>query len=397
MIITIFEDNNNSNLYPLNINRASFELRCGAFTNLERINNQLSPNDTIHLIVRSDIEPIIKEKYPYMIVNPDIVSNGLWLNGRSIWDKKINKIINSGKIYKKNDIIVALDSQIDVPFTDFYSHLDRISSIPVEIDIQIFNNIWDGIFIQSKILIKDSIHFMKNSEGVIHPTVSIENGDNIFIGSTSEVRAGSVLDASKGPIIIDNNSIVDIGSLVQGPIYIGERCIINPGSKLRGNISLGPGCKIGGEVEDVIFQGYSNKQHDGFLGHSYIGQWINLGANTNCSDLKNNYGKIKLKIKDDIISTGEQFLGTMMGDYSRTGISTMLNTGTIIGFGANIFGSGFQEKYIPSFQWGRDGKTELDKFLSTIEKMKLRRGKYISVEEKKLITKLFYEETENNK
>tara|TARA_B100000929_G_C15219272_1_gene322057 strand:- start:107 stop:568 length:462 start_codon:yes stop_codon:yes gene_type:complete len=148
-------------------------------------------------------------------------------------------------------------------------------------------------------------------------------------------------------------------------------------------------CKIGGEVEDVIFQGYSNKQHDGFLGHSYIGEWVNLGANTNNSDLKNNYSNIRLKIGENIIETDKQFLGTIMGDYSRTGISTMLNTGTIIGLGANIFGEGFQSKYIPSFQWGREDRTDLEKFLLVVDRMKKRRNIKMSNQEKEFLIQLY--------
>ena len=171
--------------------------------------------------------------------------------------------------------------------------------------------------------------------------------------------------------------------------YEKPNCRINPGAKLRGNVTLGPMCRIGGEVKDVIFHGYSNKQHDGFLGHSYIGEWVNLRANTNNSNLKNNYSNVRLRIEDEVIETGKQFFGTMIGDYSRTGISTMLNTGTIIGLGANIFGGGFQDKYIPSFQWGKESKTELDKFLLVAEKMQKRRDKKMSLNEKAFITKLY--------
>ena len=141
-------------------------------------------------------------------------------------------------------------------------------------------------------------------------------------------------------------------------------------------------------VEEVVSRS-SNKQHDGFLGNSYIGEWVNLGANTNNSDLKNNYGFIRLQIGEDEIETGRQFMGSIISDYVRTGISTMLNTGTVIGFGANVFGAGFQPKYIPPFQWGIDNQTELDKFFKIIETMKKRREKSLSESEKLLISKIY--------
>ena len=389
MIFTIFEDQNYTSLFPLNLNRASFELRCGAFTNIERIKNLLSKDDIVQLVVREELVPLIQERFPDFAINPDLLSPGIWLNGRGLWTGKILKNISSDRSYTKNGIVIAIRSNDPVPLTDLHQYLNKASLVSTQIDIQFIENIWDGIFLQSDVIKSDAQYFIESKPGKIHPSVAIENGDNIYIGDGSEVRAGSVLDAHLGPIIIADNSCIDIGALIQGPVYIGSNCRINPGAKVRGNVTLGPMCKIGGEIEDVIFQGYSNKQHDGFLGHSYIGEWVNLGANTNNSDLKNNYGSIRLNIEDKIIETGKQFLGTMMGDYTRTGISTMLNTGTIIGLGANIFGAGFQDKYIPSFQWGRDSRTELDKFLLTAENMKKRRGNKMSHEEKEFLTKLF--------
>jgi len=389
MIFTVFEDQNYTSLFPLNLNRASFELRCGAFTNLERIENLFSSNDSVQLVVRDELAPLVQERFPDITINPDFLSPGIWLNGAGLWTEKILNTITAGRSYTKNGIVIAIYNNDSVPLSDIHPYLDKASLVSTEIDVHFMKNIWDGIFLQSDIISSDAQYFIKYNQGKIHPSVAIENGDNIFIGDGSEVCAGSVLDAHLGPIIIAGNSYIDIGSLIKGPVYIGPDCVINPGAKLRGNVTLGPMCKIGGEVEDVIFQGYGNKQHDGFLGHSYIGEWVNLGANTNNSDLKNNYGFIRVKIDEEIIETDKQFLGTMMGDYTRTGISTMLNTGTIIGLGANIFGEGFQDKFIPSFQWGRGSKTELNKFLLTIENMKNRRSIKMSHVEKEFLTKLF--------
>ena len=389
MIITVFEDSNYSSLFPLNINRASCELRCGAFTNLERINNLLSTEDSIQFVVRDELTTLIKERYPNLTVNPEMVSQGIWLNGRGLWNENKLIEITSSRTYINNGVFLACQNNEDIPLTEFHQHLDSASLVSTEIVIQFIKNVWDGIFLQSEVIATDAQNFIDYKQGDIHPTVAIENGDNVFIDGGASVRAGSVLDASAGPIIIADNAYIDIGSLIQGPVYIGPRCVINPGTKLRGNVTLGPQCKIGGEVEDVIFQGFSNKQHDGFLGHSYIGEWVNLGANTNNSDLKNNYGLIRLVINGEEIETEQQFLGTLMGDYSRTGISTMLNTGTIVGLGANIFGEGFQDKYIPSFRWGKNDTTELEKFFGTIEKMKQRRGKSLNPNEKIYLTKLY--------
>ncbi len=389
MIITIFEDKDSKSLSPINQVRASFELRCGAFTNLERIQNNLSINDEIQFHVRNEIKDIIKERYPHITVNPDSFSPGVWLNGQAIWTKDHIQQITSGRTFTHRKQLLAMHNHETYSNVEIDSFMEKASAVSMEMDIPFFHHIWDPIFMQTEMITADAQDFMDYQSGTIHPSVVLENGDNIFIGKNSEIRPGVVLDASAGPIIIAENVYVDIGALIQGPVYIGPYCTINPGAKLRKNVTLGPMCKIGGEVEDVIFQGYDNKQHDGFLGHSYLGEWVNLGANTNNSDLKNNYGSIRIQIEEDEIETGLQFLGSIISDYVRTGISTMLNTGTVIGLGANVFGAGFQAKYIPPFQWGTDNKTELDKFFKTIETIKNRRGKSLGEPEKSLISKIY--------
>ncbi len=389
MIITIFEDNNHLSLSPININHASFELRCGAFSNIERIIKSINVKNKIQLIVRQEIAGLVKTRYPNCNVNPDIIEKGICLNGRGIWNTDIIKKIQSNRSYTNKGILLAQGLEKNIFLKDFYRFIETEMIVSEELEVSYFENIWDGIFLQSKILEQDAHDFLHCKSGSLHPSVVIESGDNIFIGDNVNVKAGTVLDASSGPIIIDNNSFIDIGSLIKGPIYIGKSSIINPGTKLRGNISIGPKCKIGGELEDVIIQGYTNKQHDGFLGHSHLGEWINLGANTNNSDLKNNYGLIQLNNNGNIINTKRQFLGAIMADYSRTGISTMLNTGTIIGMCANIFGSGFQEKYIPSFSWGRSEVVELDKLLETIKIIKNRRSIDLYHEEKLFISSFY--------
>ena len=182
---------------------------------------------------------------------------------------------------------------------------------------------------------------------------------------------------------------VKSGSIIQGPIYIDCDSVINNGAKLKGNILVGPKCKLGGEITDSIFLGYSNKQHDGFLGHSFIGEWVNIGANTNNSNLKNNYGKIRFHFPENIKNTNRMFLGVMIGDYTRIGISTMINTGSYFGLGSNIFGSGFQDKYIKSFSWGNNDVTEFNKLIETIKIMKSRRSESLKDSEISFLKNLY--------
>ncbi len=199
-----------------------------------------------------------------------------------------------------------------------------------------------------------------------------------------------ILDATSGPIIIDNNAIIDNGSIIEGPSYIGRSSYISPNSIIRKNNIIGPMCKIGGEVSCCNILGYSNKAHDGFLGHSYVGEWVNIGAGTNNSNLKNNYGIVKIQFRDNILNTGLQFLGSFIGDYTRISIGTNLNTGSYIGFGSNLFNHEFTTKYIPSFSWGGiNERVKIELFIDTIIKMKKRRSLKLSLIEEDLI-KLLY-------
>jgi UDP-N-acetylglucosamine diphosphorylase/glucosamine-1-phosphate N-acetyltransferase len=181
--------------------------------------------------------------------------------------------------------------------------------------------------------------------------------EQIFVAEGAVVRA-SILNASGGPIYIGKNALIQEGSTIQGPFSLGEGAILAQGTKIRPNTTVGPFCKVGGEVNNSVFFGYSNKGHDGYLGNAVVGEWCNLGANTNNSNLKNDYSSVKLfsHASGELEDTGLANCGLYMGDYSKSGINTMFNTGTVVGVQVNVFGAGFQEKFIPSFSWG--GKTE---------------------------------------
>ena len=181
MIFTIFEDQNYKSLFPLNLNRASFELRCGAFTNLERIENLLSSDDTVQLVVRDELVPLAMERFPNFIINPELLSPGIWLNGRGLWTEEVLKKLSPGKSYTRNGKVIALHNNDAIPLSDFHPYLDRANLVSTEIDIQFMENIWEGIFLQSDVITSDAKYFIEYNRGKIHPSVAIENGDNIFL------------------------------------------------------------------------------------------------------------------------------------------------------------------------------------------------------------------------
>ena len=367
MIYTIFE-NKPENLFPLTINHAAFEVRWGAFSMLDRICSSINKDDSIILVVRDELKEIISERYSDFSVNPDNIPPSILLPAHF---STIKNGLNNGKLLSN-----------DMSLKDFNLFKDKLHFEDLYL--------WDFIFDIKDILLRnDTKFFDMKIGGDFHESCIFLNQKNIHISDSAKISAGVILDASEGPIIIDENAFIDIGVMIKGNTYIGKNSKINPGAKLNGEISIGPYCKIGGEVEATIFHGYSNKQHDGYIGHSYIGEWVNLGANTNNSDLKNNYGKIKFDLGFKKIDTNEMFIGSMIGDFSKIAISTMLNTGTYIGMGANVFGSGFQNKLIQSFSWGKKEVTDFKKFLSTLEVVKSRRDENISEKEKNLLRTLY--------
>ena len=214
-----------------------------------------------------------------------------------------------------------------------------------------------------------------------------------------ELDVGAILDARKGAIILEDGVRVGSNALLQGPCFVGKDTQIKPFADLKNGTTIGRSCKVGGEIDGAIIDDFSNKQHYGFIGESYIGSWVNLGAGTTCSDLKNNYSAVKSfsssQLKQD---TKRQFLGCVVGDYTRLGIGSMINTGAYIGEGCCLYGSKIIEGKVGSFRFGKVGSLDiydLPKFLQTLQLVKARRGQKISTEERKKIKENFNKELKN--
>lgn len=264
-------------------------------------------------------------------------------------------------------------------------------------DLIYITQVWDlyqkndqALLLDFKLLIKNKISQpISTSNTVINPI-------NIFIEEGAIVEC-SILNASNGPIYIGKNAEVMEGCMIRGGFALLDNATLKMGAKIYGATTIGPHCKVGGEVSNSLFHGYSNKGHDGFLGNSVVGEWCNFGADTNSSNLKNNYGKLKIYDynSQELQQTDIMFCGVLMGDHSKTGINTMLNTGTTVGVSANIFGGNFPPKYIPSFTWGgfkASPKFKLDKAFEVAKNMMSRRKIALSEKDKKILTYIF----ENN-
>ncbi len=233
----------------------------------------------------------------------------------------------------------------------------------------------------------------RKSHPITDPHTRVYAPENIFLEDGVQLVA-CTLNATSGPIYLGQGAQVQEGAVIRGPFSLGEESVVNMGAKVRGDTAVGPHCKVGGEISNSVIFGYSNKAHDGFLGNSVIGEWCNLGADTNTSNLKNNYENVKLwnYRKSGFVNTGQMFCGLMMGDHSKCGINTMFNTGTVIGVSANVFGDGYPRNFIPSFAWGGAGgftTFQLKKVFETASRVMERRQATLSEIDKQILTTLF--------
>jgi UDP-N-acetylglucosamine diphosphorylase/glucosamine-1-phosphate N-acetyltransferase len=334
--ICIFEDDRITNFFPLTLTRAVFELRCGAWTIMERTRRAF-PKAVLYLQCRTELAAVVTERYPGIRVNQTPPPDCLFINGSVLVDDGFVSVVTSSDdtTWSHDDVTVA-----------FWNGL-TLKKKPI--DCRRARYPWQLIQWNAELIRRDQGEARTPSP--VPPGVYMVNSALITIGDNVAIKPGVVLDASGGPILIGNDVTLMAHAAIEGPCVIGDRSVIKMGAKIYGGSTVGPMCKVGGEVEASILQGYSNKQHDGFLGHSYIGEWCNLGADTNTSDLKNNYTSVRVPVNGREIDTGSLFVGLIMGDHSKSGINTMFNTGTSCGVACNVFGSGFPPRDIPSFSW----------------------------------------------
>lgn len=355
-MIVLFEDSRARGFEPIALTRHVSHLLVGAHALRARVERAFN-GETVTLHGRPEIMRYHGAKGE-LVARPTV--DALFINARALMTPSLAAHLGRGGswIARSRDAVIAarLDAG-QIARLDWEREtldFDALTGVDSESygDAQLYEWIWDLIADNGARLIADFDSGDGGIDGTIMTGAMLVEESRIRIGRGACVRTGAILDATDGPIVIDEGAEVMPGAIVQGPVYIGSGSRVKIGAKIYGQTSIGPACKVGGEIEGSIILGFSNKQHDGFLGHSYLGAWVNLGADTNTSDLKNNYGRIRVTLGGAEVDTGLMFLGALIGDHSKTGINTMLNTGTVIGVSANIFGAGFPAKSIPSFSWG---------------------------------------------
>ncbi len=405
MQLCIFEDINYEKLEPLIFSRTTYDLVCGINTLREKI-LRAYPGVKYSLHCRSYLTTFLRFQNPGIEINNVEDDECLFINGNILAPRNLADIIrfnnNKNILYMSGEAIVGAYVSGE-KLREVKNHLHELlseanfSGLPVEkVEIKNIEYVWDLINNNGKELISDYEFLTSNDKNKIKGTIlegaHLIEKENIFIDEGAQIKSGAILDASEGPIFIDKKATVFPNAVVEGPVYLGESAQIKSCARIYENVSIGKISKVGGEVEDSIILPFTNKQHSGFIGHAYLGSWVNLGADTNCSDLKNNYGSVKVYVNGEVVNSGSQFLGLIMGDHSKTAINTMFNTGTVVGFSCNIFGAGFPNKYIPSFSWGgSDAVTtyDIERSIETAKRVMARREKTMHEVEDKLFRKVF--------
>lgn len=364
MNIQLHDNDKHLDFAPLTLTRPVGDLRIGILTNAERWKYWL-PDATISF----ETEDYLSEKYASS-------SNAINVNACMIPNEEVVSVVEQ---LKGNEELVVDGNWIARCGTG-----EVIIQYKGEMPVFV-NQRWE-IFQKNDLVLKSDFELVtKGRTSVQLSSTNTIIGDHkaIFLEEGAKVEA-AILNTTNGPIYIGKNAEIMEGSIVRGGLAMCEESALKLGTKVYGATTLGPHCKVGGEVNNVVFQAYSNKGHDGFLGNSLIGEWCNLGADTNTSNLKNNYGKIKTYSfrtgKQE--QTDLQFMGLVMGDHSKSGINTMFNTATVVGVSSNLFGAEFPNKYIPSFQWGTSGENyDFQKAIESANNMMARRGKKLSQHE----------------
>ena len=377
-----------TNLLPFTFTRPVSDIRIGILTIREKWEKILGAKTS------SKTVDYLSGKYA---TEYTIDTDNFWINGSILPTAALIKEIKNlqpQQVLLFKDTIVSVNTGNDKRFpVDVLSDASYTKNTSMlEIDQITFP--WD-IFSKNDLALKTDFHLLTagRKSMQLSETNQVMGAHHVFLEEGAKVEC-SILNANTGPIYIGKDAEVMEGCIIRGPFSLGNHATLKLGTKIYGATTIGPESKVGGEVNNSVIFGYSNKAHDGFLGNSVIGEWCNLGADTNNSNLKNNYSTVKIWHygKRDFVSSGLTFCGLMMGDHSKCGINTMFNTGTVVGVNANIFGAGFPPTHVPSFSWGGANGSTPYKLATAVEvatRVFERRGMIFDEQEQAILSHIF--------
>ncbi len=400
MNIIFFDDSQAAHLQPLTLTRPAAELHCGALTNSQRI-QLLSAEMRVNVRISYFCDNFLSLQYQPVLSEKE---DNYFINGRILADKEfVAKLLDlpTNTLLIKDNLLLAARLNADLSanfsqiltFSAFNQPYINLNIIRADFPIISLNRCWDLFLLNDKMLKNDFALLTKNQTSrEISPTNTIiGDKSQIFISEGAIVEAATI-NCSQSPIFIGKNAEIMEGATVRNGLFLGENACLKMGAKIYGATTIAAGCKIGGEVSNSVIFPNTNKAHDGFLGNSVLGSWVNLGADTNNSNLKNTYGSVQVwdYPSQSYQDSGQQFCGLVVGDHSKFGINSMLNTGTVVGVFANVFGAGFPPKFVRSFSWGDNTQTyQLEKALEVAETVMSRRKMQLSAGEKAILAHIF--------
>ena len=365
MQLAIFEDQRYENFYPLSLIRPIYELKCGQTMLHEKIVRTIKA-DKLAYFARDYLTDVIKQRNPGVSVNDVqalkgddvLLVNGSWLfiegaNVSANGDDEIGLCEQDGTVLYIRAQKSTVDNCSDSSFEELLADLTKKITRKKEIKATVMAYWWDLMYNNIKAVVDDFKFAGKSGiKGEFHSSaVVLGDKSQLYVSPGAEVFPCAVIDVRQGPVTIEEGSLVHPGSFINGPTYIGPRCKIL-GARVREGTMLGPDCWVGGEIEECVIHGYLNKMHDSFLGHSYVGEGVNLGALFSNSDMKNDFSSVSVYVKGEFIDSGGLKTGAVIGDHTKTGIGTLVNTGSNIGLMSIILGGdGVLPKYLPSFSW----------------------------------------------
>ena len=414
MIVAFFEEGDGSRLYPLTLMKPVYMLRCGALRIYEKAVGELKGRWLF--LTRSELRDVLSEKLSKRIgevyVNEfKLLSSGddlLIVNGGWLFDGSLLKLGEEVAAMKDGEIVYAYVKgstarRIAERSSGFNEFLERLGSelSPMTLEeARLVRNLWDLIEYNADEIKRDAERIKRGGSwrsGSDLPQAQIVGDpDKVLVSRDVEIYPQVVIDSREGPVIVEEGARILPFSYLAGPCYVGRGSWIVGGRVSES--SIGPVCRVGGEVEGSIIEGFSNKYHAGFLGHSYVGEWVNLAAMTTTSDLKNDYSTVRIPVGGRLVDSGKLKLGAFIGDHTKTGIGSLFTAGSVIGIMCNLVSSGEPyPKYVPSFTWLVKGQVRdwipLDRMIEGERRMMARRGVRLSDAEEKLLREL-YAETE---
>lgn len=405
MQLCLFEDHGVRRLAPLTLTRHAADLRIGMFTIAEMHRRAFQPRD-VWFHARPQVARVTQQEHPDRQVNQIPRDGGLlFVNARFVPARgdllsQIRAAVDDNqppRAFWQDDVLIAAwQPQPPRLKPGDFELRNAFESIPEERveDARLIDRLWDLVDdVEQQIIADFEWWGDRGATGAkIHDGARIA-GTDYFLGEGATIMPGAVVNALDGPVYIAEGAVVEENAVVRGPCYVGPRAQIKAAARIDGS-AIGPVCKVGGEVHGSVFHSLSGKPHDGYVGNSYLGRWCNLGADTNTSNLKNDYGEVTMfdPVDGDLVRTGRQFLGLIMGDHSKSSINTMFNTGTVVGVSCNLYGADFPPRHVPSFSWGGAHELveyRLDKALQVAEAVMARRNTPLTEADRNMLETVF--------